>query len=445
MIELRPKFHITALKNWINDPNGLIKYKGQYHVFMQHHPYGITWGPMHWDHVTSDDLIHFKHLPIAFTPGDEFDRDGCFSGSSIIVDDRLYVVYTGFIDNENKDDIIQQQCLAYSDDGVNFTKLGLIIGKDKLPKGYASNDFRDPQIFKDGDCYYLLVAARKLDGRGRILLYKSIDILNWEFVSDILDEDSRGVMIECPDYIKDLGLLIYCEQIQPVDGYLHHNYNSTYYRLGKLKDNKFNTNKIGMIDYGFDFYAPQVFANEHILIAWMDMWDRNQPSEQYGFAGQLTIPRKVEIKEDRLWQTPVLPSNSGEEIKFDDIYQEHIRHGFFKLNVEDLKEFELTVREGKNQKTTFKLINNEWVFDRSLSGMKITGKEEDEDSLNGIRRMPLRDKKEHEIYIVLDEFSIELFVDGMSMTSTIYPGAINDLFTLILKCNNKKMFKYHCS
>ena len=99
MSELRPKYHITANKNWINDPNGLIKFRGQYHVFMQHHPYGLEWGPMHWYHVVSDDLLHFKHLPIALTPGDEFDKDGCFSGSSIVVNDRLYVVYTGFINN----------------------------------------------------------------------------------------------------------------------------------------------------------------------------------------------------------------------------------------------------------------------------------------------------------------------------------------------------------
>ena len=101
MEPLRPKFHITAPSNWINDPNGIIKFNGQYHVFYQHHPNGLTWGPMHWGHVVSDDLLHWKHLPIALTPGDEFDKDGCFSGSSIVKDGRLYVLYTGFIFNED--------------------------------------------------------------------------------------------------------------------------------------------------------------------------------------------------------------------------------------------------------------------------------------------------------------------------------------------------------
>ena len=121
----RPKFHITAPSNWINDPNGIIKFRDKYHVFYQYHPFGLTWGPMHWGHVVSDDLYHWEHLPIALTPGDEFDKDGCFSGSSIIKDGRLYVIYTGFIDNEDPEKIIQQQCLAYSDDGVHFTKVGV--------------------------------------------------------------------------------------------------------------------------------------------------------------------------------------------------------------------------------------------------------------------------------------------------------------------------------
>ena len=154
-------------------------------------------------------------------------------------------------------------------------------------------------------------------------------------------------------------------------------------------------------------------------------------------------PRRLEVKENRLYQTPVLPNSSPIELEFDDIYQEHIRCGFYKLVVKDLTSFELTLREGKEHKTTFKLNKNEWVFDRSKSGIEITGKEADQDSLNGIRRMPLLKKKEHEIYLVLDEFSIEIFVDGVSMTSTIYPDLEDDLLTLKLKCLSKKLHKYN--
>ena len=443
MNELRPKYHITAEKNWINDPNGLVKFNGQYHVFMQHHPFGLQWGPMHWAHVVSDDLLTWKHLPIALTPGDEFDKDGCFSGSSIVIDGRLYVAYTGFINNEDPEKIIQQQCLAYSDDGINFTKLGCIIGKDILPAGYATNDFRDPKIYKDGDYYYILAAARKLDGRGRILSFKSTDILHWEFLADIFDSDSRGKMIECPDYVKNLDLLIYCEQNQPVNGLMHHNIHSSYYKHGVWENHKFVYDCGSTIDYGFDFYAPQTFFTENVLIAWMDMWDRNQPSEQYGFAGQLTIPRRIHMDNGMLIQTPILPKSSGKMLNFkNNVYKEHTKYGFYKLEVSELESLSVLFRKGKEHVTSLSLLNNEWVFDRSKSGAVITGAETDEDSLKQIRRMPCVNKKEHEIYFVLDEFSVEIFIDGISLTSTIYPDLRDDLLEIKIQSKKANLIKF---
>lgn len=442
MKNIRPKYHITAEKNWINDPNGLVKFKGQYHVFMQHHPYSLEWGPMHWAHVVSDDLLHWKHLPIALTPGDEFDKDGCFSGTAIVVNDRLYVAYTGFIYNEDKEKIIQQQCLAYSDDGINFVKLGCIIDKNLLPEGYAPNDFRDPKIFKEGECYYILVAARKLDGRGRILLYQSKDLFHWTFLSDVLGEDSRGIMIECPDYVKNLGLLINCEQYQPFDGMMHHNAHSTYYRHGQFVNHIFVTDYVGTVDYGFDFYAPQTFLDENVLIGWMNMWERNQPSEQYGFVGQFTIPRRIRIENRRLIQTPILPENEeGLEIT-NGHYSEHNKYGFYKLEVENLKSLSIIFRKGKEHQTSLTFNDKEWVFDRSKSGIAITGKETDEDSINGIRRMPCIENKHHEIYFVLDEFSVEIFIDGYSMTSTIYPDLDDDLLDICVKADSYKLNRY---
>ena len=442
MEPLRPKFHITAPSNWINDPNGIIKFNGQYHVFYQHHPFGLTWGPMHWGHVVSDDLLHWKHLPIALTPGDEFDKDGCFSGSSIVKDGRLYVFYTGFIFDEDPEKIIQQQCLAYSDDGVNFVKAGLIIGKDNLPEGFASNDFRDPCVYLENDKYVMLVAARRIDGRGNILRYESKDLLHWIYVSEILPNDSEGVMIECPDYVQDLNLLTYCEQFQPVKGYLHHNIHSSFWKVGEFVDNQFVSRKDGMIDYGFDFYAPQIIKGDNVLIAWMDMWDRNNPSEKYGFAGSLTIPRRVEVVDDELIQTPVLPQRVVLKKQLVREYEEHVKVGFYKIEVNDLKSFSLEMRKGKQHSTTLKLTNGVWVFNRSNSGEKIVGKETDSDSLVGIRRMPCLDVKKHIIYLVMDEFSIELFIDGKSLTSLIYPDEHDDLLVLNTKCSDGEITKF---
>ena len=439
---MRPKFHITATSNWINDPNGVVKFKGRYHVFFQYHPHGITWGPMPWGHVVSDDLLHWEHLPIALTPGDDFDKDGCFSGSAIVRDEKLYIVYTGYIYDEDPEKVIQQQCLAYSIDGINFTKLGLIIDQNHLPEGFASNDFRDPCVYFDDDKYVMLVAARRINGRGNILRYESKDLVHWEFISDILPSDSGGTMIECPDYLKDLNLLMYCEISQPVNGYLHHNINSCFWKIGKFEGNKFISSNEGMIDYGFDFYASQTIKQGNILIAWMNMWERNNPSEEHGFAGSLTIPRRIETIDNELIQTPVLPDNIVFSHPIDGSYQEHTRTGIYKIELENLSSFSLEMRKGKEHKTTLNLIDNEWVFNRFNSGKKIVGKEQDEDSCQGIRRMPLQNIKNHTIYLVMDEFSIELFIDGRSMTSLIYPDEQDDLLELNSICSKGKITKF---
>ena len=439
MLDKKPIFHITGEKGWINDPNGIIKFHGKYHVFYQHHPYSNEWGPMHWGHVVSDDLLHWTYLPYALVLGDEFDKDGCFSGTSIIVNNRLYVVYTGFIFNEDPEKIIQQQCLAYSDDGVNFTKVGLIIGKDKLPKGYASNDFRDPKIFKKDDTYYLLVAARKIGAKGRILLFKSIDLLNWEFVSDVLDEDSRGKMIECPDYIDELGMLLYCEQNQPVDGLKHHNVHSTYYRSGKFVSNKFVTNTVGTIDYGFDFYAPQVMPGDNILIAWLDMWERNNPSSKYNFAGMLTVPRNVYEEDGKLLQTPVIYGELSNKICIPELYSDTLTVGTLKLEIENLEELNISLRMGENEETKFYLEGNEFVFDRSKSGEQLQGGEKDDLSLKGIRKMPYEKKGKDSLYIVLDKYSVEIFANGISMSNLIYPKESSDKFEIKVKAKSAEL------
>ena len=441
-MDLRPLHHISPIKGWINDPNGVIKFKNKYHVFYQHHPYGLTWGPMHWGHVVSDDLLHWEHLPIALTPGDTFDKDGCFSGTAIVHNNRLYLVYTGFIFNEDNEKIIQQQCLAYSDDGVNFTKVGLIIGKDNLPKEFAPNDFRDPMVYQDNDGFIMLVCARKIGGKGNILKYKSQDLIHWEYVSYILNEDSRGIMTECVDYVKDLHLLINSEQYRPYIGYNDRNAHTTIYRVGEFKNDKFIFNHEGMIDYGFDFYAPQVILKDNIMIGWMNMWERNNPSEKYGFAGSLTIPRKIKVINDELYQTPVLPRGKKEKHSIKDRYIDHTRVGFYRILIDNLESFDLKVRKGQSHETIFKLENNEWIFDRLHAGEQITGCEKDEDSLKQIRRMPYLKKDHHDIYLVLDEFSFEIFVDGKSLTSLIYPDLEDDLLDLQVNAQSVVLYKY---
>lgn len=91
----RPKIHLTPTRGWMNDPNGFVYYNGEYHLFYQHFPYDTEWGTMHWGHATSRDLINFENHPIAIYPTKQYDRNGCFSGTALIKDNKLHFYYTG--------------------------------------------------------------------------------------------------------------------------------------------------------------------------------------------------------------------------------------------------------------------------------------------------------------------------------------------------------------
>ena len=145
-----PLFHIAAKAGWINDPNGLSYFNGRYHVYFQHHPFGTQWGPMHWGHVSSEDMVTWRREPIAMAPSIEADRDGVFSGSAVVSDDnQLVAYYTGhrWRNGVNEDEgNLQVQCMAVSDDGITFEKTGVIV---ECPEGLLH--FRDPKVWRMGD------------------------------------------------------------------------------------------------------------------------------------------------------------------------------------------------------------------------------------------------------------------------------------------------------
>lgn len=428
MNKYKPTFHITGLQGWINDPNGLVKFNNQYHIFFQYHPYSTSWGPMHWGHVVSDDLLHFSYLPNALTPGDDFDKDGCFSGTSFVKDGTLYVAYTGFINNEDPTKIRQIQCLASSKDGINFEKHGAIITEEDLPSQYKPTDFRDPKLFYKDGAYYILACTKKVSGGGSILAFKSLDLKKWEFVNDVLPFNSEGEMLECVDYHQDLNLLLFSEQCFPADNQHCLNVHSCEYLLGDFeKDFKFvpKGNKT-LIDYGFDFYAPQIISNDNYLFGWLNMWDRNNPSEKYGFAGMLTCPRKVSIEDNKLIQTPLMYGKLESSYQNKENVTNHIEVGTIKIEVEDLKSLSIDLRVGEDEVTKFYLDGDKFYFDRSKSGEKMVGAEKDEYSLKGIRVMPYFKKDKDVIYLVMDKYSIEIFVNGISMSNLVYPKETSD-------------------
>ena len=210
--EERPCYHVTGGSGWINDPNGFSFYKDEYHLFYQYHPYSNEWGPMHWGHVTSKDLITWERLPLAMVPEESYDNFGCFSGSGVeLPDGRHLLMYTGVgyvsdIPMANGElPTHQTQCLAVGD-GTDYEKYekNPVITGDDIPVGGSKVDFRDPKIWKDEDGFYYAVVANMMDdGNGRILLFRSTDAFQWQYVCVLDHSDEKlGKMWECPDFYE---------------------------------------------------------------------------------------------------------------------------------------------------------------------------------------------------------------------------------------------------
>ena len=204
--EERPVYHLSPLVGWMNDPNGFSMFDGKYHLFYQYHPYNTQWGPMHWGHAVSSDLLHWEHVPVAIGPDMPYDKDGCFSGSALqLPDGRQLLMYTGVKRERGEDGRMhdfQTQCLAVGD-GLNYEKYEgnpVLTGKD-VPEGFSVNDFRDPKLFRNADgSYGCVVGNRTEDGSGAIVYYHSTDGFDWK-LSSVLDRSYNefGRMWECPD------------------------------------------------------------------------------------------------------------------------------------------------------------------------------------------------------------------------------------------------------
>ena len=448
----RQKYHIMPPIGWMNDPNGFSYYNGEYHLFYQYNPYSSMWGSIHWAHVKSKDLVNWEYLDIAIAPDEAYDISGCFSGSAIEKDGKLYLMYTGNQDPDGFENLRQVQCIAVSEDGINFTKYenNPVIDSTKLPKEAIIQDFRDPKVYKKGDKYYSVIGSRNLDDSGQILLYSSDDLLNWNYEGNILQSNNEfAKMWECPDLFEldNKDILIMSPQFLEPRGNKYWNLHSSSYMIGNLdyKNNKYNLEKVEEIDYGFDFYAPQTLIDNkgrRIMIAWMQMWDRKFPTNELGhnWAGCMTIPRELKLVDDKLYQLPVeeLKVLRKNEVSYkyinikDNKSLEGIKGQCIELELEvDMKnsnEFEILLMKGNNQETSIKYnkIDELLVFDRSKNGKALGGGEKEVRTYRQTEANLIDNKLKLNIFI--DRMSVEIFInDGIkTMSSTVYPDKDSD-------------------
>ncbi len=314
---LRPRIHFTAEYGWINDPNGLVFYEDRFHLFFQFNPNGLVWDSMHWGHAVSDDLIHWEQLPTAIFPDEEGD---IFSGSCIYDKENVSGLGTkdnppllAFYTSHHPLTKREEQCIAYSLDGMTFEKYSenpVIPGKDNTPA-------RDPHVFKNvvkgGYCMCLTV-------EDKVLFYHSTNLTDWEKTGEfLLPEYALKGMIECPCMCmfecegKSKYVLMMSMDIPESEFYklpkeaVPHSRLMQYF-VGDFDGEKFfvsdSQKEVKLVDYGPDFYAGTIFSNypETIMMAWLGNSPESMkiPTENEGFRGILSFPRKLElIKTDK--------------------------------------------------------------------------------------------------------------------------------------------------
>lgn len=345
-VPYRPQYHFSPQKAWCNDPNGMVYYKGEYHLFYQYYPDDTIWGLMHWGHAVSKDLIYWEELPTALYP--ETDGGAMFSGCCIVDKDNttgffgegkegLVAIYTQ--DNGNRG---QDQCLAYSKDkGRTWTKYQgnpVLKWEDDLLKDKA---FRDPNVFwhEESKQWMMVVAG------GPLRIYSSKDLKSWKLESTygkktnegITDQpnDSARVYTECPDlYPLKAGNTDQIKWVLSEGG--------RYYRIGNLEEknghwtfvpdsdygntndnisdpNSYKNDDTYKMNFGPQSYAAQTYSNmpdgRTVMINWASTWENgycNNVSEvtgQYGFNGFFNLQNELTLKEVdgklRLIQKPV--------------------------------------------------------------------------------------------------------------------------------------------
>ena len=316
--EERPLFHVTPTVGWLNDPNGFSVYQGEYHLFYQYYPYDIHWGPMHWGHMKSRDLIRWERLPAALAPDMEYDAGGVFSGSAAeLPDGRQLLMYTGVQGKDNTPECRQTQCLAVGD-GRNYQKYeqNPVLTADMIPEPCQAKDFRDPKIWRDPaeNCFFAVAGIRMQDNSGAVALFSSADGFRWQYVG-ILDRSRNeyGRMWECPDFFELDGgaVLIVSPQEMRAQGLTFHNGNDVICLQGSYdrRTHAFTRESVSAVDYGLDFYAPQTLKTpdgRRVLIAWMQAWENSQFCRDGArWQGMFTLPRELSLREGRLIQQPV--------------------------------------------------------------------------------------------------------------------------------------------
>jgi beta-fructofuranosidase len=442
----RPRFHFLAPRNWMNDPNGLAFYGGEYHVFYQHNPGGAVWGDMHWGHAVSKDLLQWRHLPMALapTPGG-YDKDGVFSGCLVVDGDTPTIVYTG---TQPEVQAIATSSHPQLEAWTKWEKNPVISAP---PAGLEVTGFRDPFVWKEGTDWLMALGSGVKGKGGMVLLYRSQDLRSWEYLHPLVssDDSDLGTMWECPNFFP-LGRK-HVLLISPIP------LRKAMYLIGEYRDRRFSIERMGSLDDGGHFYAPQVFvdgADRRVMFGWS--WEGRSQEAQVaaGWAGALTLPRVLSMDDagglrmephplcNRLhrFQTAVRNQPIGDPLN-DEIRASGVAGNAGRLDViihpADARQIALSFYASPDRREETRLVWNrdagQLVMDRSRSSLS-----DAQDRKQYVMPSVLSKGERLQLTVYLDRSMVEVYGSGAScLTTRVYP-TLKESVEISLTSSGKK-------
>ncbi len=461
----RPNFHFTPKKNWMNDPNGMFYINGCYHLYYQYYPDGNKWGPMHWGHTISKDLVKWDEQPIALFP----DHLGYIFSGSAVVDNKntsglgdgkntpivaIYTYHDPVKEKANQIDV-ESQGMAYSlDNGFTWEK----YKNNPIVKNPGIQDFRDPKVLWDAiHKQWILVLA----AHDRVKFYRSDDLKDWEYLSDFgVNFGAHDGVWECPDFfsmkVEKTGEIKWI-LIQSLNPGGPNGGSGTQYFVGDFDGKNFILDKTFVktvenkkaiwLDYGKDNYAGVTWNNipksdgRKLMIGWMANWDYAQEVPTVAWRNSMTIPRELTLlRTNKGYHINVQPVREIESYISKTIKKGNITVNGPKLLVDnktaDFTKAEIKFRLKNLEKNSysfafvnqageqivFGINNNEnYLFvDRSKSGKIEFSKKF---ALSITKAQLDRTLKTADIRILIDKTSIEIFFNNGEkvITETFFP------------------------
>ena len=432
---LRPRFHFTSLKNWINDPNGMVWYDGEYHLYFQHNPTNIKWElGLVWGHAVSTDMVHWTQLPHAILPQNS--KSGIYSGTAVVDQNNSL----GFQRGKVKTLVTcftyaGGQSIAYSTDkgrSYQFLNNGKPVLLSPEYKGA-----RDPKLFwhEASKSWVMVLWVQKVENEGKpeekpgkIQFFTSKDLINWDFASEI----NRNWAYECMDLVE-----------LPVDGNKKNKkwllYDASFdYEIGDFDGKVFTSDKKTYLgDFGPNFYAGQSFSNSPdnrtVMMGWMKGGASIFQKAEMPFSQQMSFPTTMELKTTaqgiRLFRLPVK--------EIENLYVK--TYTFNNLNAKELTD-KLTGIKLELMNLSFE-INPTNFIKLSLRGNEITYEKMEQCFIFKNKKIPAKESNgKVKLRVLLDRTSVELFVNDGEAVATFYAVPEHTNKNITVSANESTVF-----